>query len=146
LFPGPVGYSDHTEDFLAVFGAVARGAHIIEKHITILRDVSNAQDWKVSAGPDNFAKLVADIRRMEAMIGQKSKKQAACEEASIEWATKSLVAARDLAAGHVLTIGDLTSKRPGGGITPNHLGEIVGRRLKNKLAADAMVTWDDLPA
>ena len=94
LFPGPVGFSDHTEDFLAVFGAVARGAHIIEKHITILRDVPNAQDWKVSAGPDNFAKLVADIRRMEAnTIGQKAKKQAACEEASIKWATKSLKSA-----------------------------------------------------
>jgi N,N'-diacetyllegionaminate synthase len=146
LFPGPVGYSDHTADFLAVYGAVARGARIIEKHITILRDVPNAQDWKVSAGPDNFAQLVADIRRMETMIGQKTKNPAACEQAGISWATKSLVAARELTPGHVLTASDLISKRPGGGITPNYLSEVVGRRLKNRLVVDAMLRWDDLQA
>jgi N-acetylneuraminate synthase/N,N'-diacetyllegionaminate synthase len=144
LFPGPVGYSDHTEDFLAVLGAVARGARIIEKHITILRDVPNAQDWKVAAGPDNFACLVADIRRMEAMIGEKVKRPAACEEAGIGWATKSLVAARDLAAGRVLAATDLVGKRPGGGISPNRTDEVIGRRLKHALAADAALTWDHL--
>ena len=68
MFPGPVGYSDHTEDFLAVYAAVAHGARVIEKHITILRDVPNAQDWKVSAGPDNLKTLVSDIRRIETMM------------------------------------------------------------------------------
>jgi len=144
LFSGPVGYSDHTADFLAVYGAVARGARIVEKHITILRDVPNAQDWKVSAGPENFAQFVADIRRMETMIGQKAKTAAECEVAGIGWATKSLVAARDLAAGHVLTADDLIGKRPGGGITPNHLAEVLGRRLKNTLSTDAMLGWGDL--
>lgn len=144
LFPGPVGYSDHTEDFLAVLGAVARGARIIEKHITILRDVPDAQDWKVAAGPDDFGRLVADIRRMEAMIGEKVKRPAACEEAGIGWATKSLVAVRDLASGHVLAATDLVGKRPGGGITPNRTDEVVGRRLKTALAADTALTWEHL--
>jgi len=144
MFPGPVGYSDHTADFLAVLGAVARGARIIEKHITILRDVPNAQDWKVSAGPDNFARLVADIRRMEAMIGEKVKKPAPCEMGAIDWATKSLVAAHDLDAGHVLAPGDIRAKRPGGGIAPNRLDEVIGRRLRRRLAADAALAWDDL--
>src|SRR5207244_2049117 len=53
IFPGPVGYSDHTANGLAVLAAVARGARIVEKHITIRRDVPNAQDWKVSAGPED---------------------------------------------------------------------------------------------
>lgn len=70
LFPGPVGYSDHTVDEMAVLAAVARGADIIEKHITILRDVPNAQDWKVSAGPENLASLIEGVRRIEAMIGR----------------------------------------------------------------------------
>ena len=144
LFPGPAGYSDHTIDFLAIYGAVARGARVIEKHITILRDVPNAQDWKVSAGPDNFAELVANIRRMETMIGHKAKAPAECEIAGVGWATKSLVAARDLVAGHVLTADDLVAKRPGGGITPNRLAEVVGHRLKSGLAAEAMLRWDGL--
>ena len=74
IAPVPVGYSDHTEDFLAVMAAVARGARIIEKHITILRDVPNALDWKVSAGPalggaDRVAKRPGDAIRPDTGAG-----------------------------------------------------------------------------
>ncbi len=143
IFPGPVGYSDHTEDFLAIMGAVARGASVVEKHITILRDVPNAQDWKVSAGPDNLAQLVRDLRKIEAMLGH-GRKEAAPSEGGAGWATKSLVAARDLPAGHVLAEADMIAKRPGDGIPPNRIGELVGRRLARPLAADDAVVGDVL--
>jgi N-acetylneuraminate synthase/N,N'-diacetyllegionaminate synthase len=144
IFAGPVGYSDHTDDFLAVQSAVALGARVIEKHITILRDVPNAQDWKVSAGPDNLAQLVKDIRRIEAMLGHGRKEAAASEQAGIGWATKSLVVVRDLPAGHVLTSDDLVAKRPGDGVPPNRIAEIVGRRLARPVTADDPVRLTDL--
>jgi N,N'-diacetyllegionaminate synthase len=144
IFPGPVGYSDHTEDFVAVYAAVARNAHIIEKHITVLRDVPNAHDWKVSAGPENLKQLIGDIRRIEGMMGHGRKEAAPSELAGIGWATKSLVAARHLPAGHVLTTGDLLAKRPGDGIAPNRIADVVGRKLLRPVAADDAVGTGDL--
>jgi N-acetylneuraminate synthase/N,N'-diacetyllegionaminate synthase len=143
IFEGPVGYSDHTADFLAVYAAVARGASIIEKHITILRNVPNAHDWKVSAGPENLKQLVSDIRRIEALLGH-GRKQPSVSERDGLWALKSLVAVRDLPAGHVLAAGDLIAKRPGGGVPPNRLDDVVGRPLERGIAADQALKWDDL--
>jgi N,N'-diacetyllegionaminate synthase len=144
IFPGPVGYSDHTPDELAVLAAVARGAKIIEKHITILRDVPNAQDWKVSAGPENLAQLVSDVRRVERQLGQKSKELAPCEASAQHWATKSLVAAHELPAGHVIAAEDLAVKRPGHGLDGGKKHLVLGRRLKRALATDDLISLDDL--
>lgn len=144
IFPGPVGYSDHTPDEMAVLAAVARGAKIIEKHITILRDVPNAQDWKVSAGPENLARLVADVRRIERQLGSRAKQAAACEVESARWATKSLVAARRLPAGHVIAEDDLSAKRPGTGIAPHRKDLVVGKRLNRALEADALILPEHL--
>ena len=144
IFPGPVGYSDHTTDGLAVLAAVARGACIVEKHITILRDVPDAQDWKVSAGPENFATLVADIRRVEALLGHGRKEPSPCEGQNVWWATKSLVAARDLPAGRVLTAEDLVAKRPGNGLGPALLDAVIGRRLRRALSKDEQLGFEDL--
>ena len=144
MFAGPVGYSDHTSDGMAVLAAVARGARLIEKHITILRDVPNAQDWKVSAGPENFAGLVSDIRRVEALVGHGRKEPASCEAAGRKWALKSLVAVRDLPRGHVLGAADLIAKRPGDGIPPNQLEHVLGRVLNCSLAADEPLMLEHL--
>jgi N-acetylneuraminate synthase/N,N'-diacetyllegionaminate synthase len=144
LFGGPVGYSDHTPDELAVLAAVARGAQVIEKHITIDRDIPNAQDWKVAAGPENLAKLVADIRRLEVQIGHGRKERAASEEAGEAWATKSVVAAHSLAAGQIIAENDIACKRPGTGIPPNELSKVIGRRLRRDLAADELLDFNDL--
>jgi len=144
LFPGPVGYSDHTIDGIAVLAAVARGADIVEKHITILRDVPNAQDWKVSAGPENLASLIENVRRIEAMIGRGQKTFAPSEAAGINWALKSLVARCDLPAGHVLGEADLVAKRPGDGMRPNRIGEVIGRRLRRPVRLDEPIRLDDV--
>jgi N-acetylneuraminate synthase/N,N'-diacetyllegionaminate synthase len=145
-FAGPVGYSDHTADFLAAYAAVARGAKVIEKHITILRDVPNAQDWKVSAGPENFRQFVRDVRQLESMIGTGIKQPSPCEVPAMMWALKSLVAARDLQAGQRLRSDDLIAKRPGDGILPNDIDRLLGRRLAHAVAADAPVLPQDLEA
>ena len=137
LFDGPVGYSDHTPDFAAILAAVARGARVIEKHITILYDVPNAQDWKVSAGPKDLAQLVSAIRRTETLVGHGREEPSASETQGQAWALKSLVARRDLPAGHVIVEDDLASKRPGDGILPNRIAEVLGKKLKAPLEADA---------
>jgi sialic acid synthase SpsE len=98
--------------------------------------VPNAQDWKVSAGPEDFPGLVAEIRQVETLIGHGRKEPAPCEAPGTAWALKSLVAARDLPAGRVLAAGDLTAKRPGDGMLPNHLDRVLGRALTRPLAAD----------
>lgn len=139
VFSGPVGYSDHTEDHLAVLGAVARGAKIIEKHITILRDIPNAQDWKVSAGPEDLAQLVDDIRKMETMIGSGVKKPAECEAGGMSWALKSVVAVRQLPAGHVLAEADITTKRPAGGIPADQMEKLLGRVTSRCFAKDEKI-------
>ena len=136
MFGVPVGYSDHTEDHLAVIAAAARGAKVIEKHITILRDVPNAQDWRVSAGPEDLAKLVSDLRRVESLLGSGRKEPAPSETAGQGWALKSLVAARALPAGHTLAEPDIVAKRPAGGVPPNRMADLLGRRLPEALAAD----------
>jgi N-acetylneuraminate synthase/N,N'-diacetyllegionaminate synthase len=132
MFDGPVGYSDHTPDHLAALAAVARGAKVIEKHITILRDVPNAQDWKVSATPE------------EAMIGHGRKEPAPSEVAGESWALKSLVAARPLARGAVLVEADLASKRAGGGFAPSRIQELIGRRLTRAVAFDEAIRPGDV--
>ena len=143
MFAGPVGYSDHTPDHLAVLAAAARGAAIIEKHITILRDVANAQDWKVSAGPEDFPALVREIRRVEAMLGH-GRKEAAPSEAAAAWATKSVVLRAARPKGHRLVAADLTAKRPGTGVPANRIGEFAGRVLKRGLDADALLRFEDV--
>lgn len=144
LFPGPVGYSDHTVDELAVLAAVSRGAQIVEKHITILRNIPDAQDWKVSAGPDNLANLVSNVRRIEFMLGHGRKEPGPAESDAMIWALKSLVASRDLPAGHRLIADDLVAKRPGNGIPPNFLKNVVGRRLSKQVGVDQQLELKDL--
>ncbi len=144
IFEGPVGYSDHTPDFLALLSAVARGAKVVEKHITIHRDIPNAQDWKVSAGPENLAQLIADVRRIEKQMGHGQKEVAPSELEGEAWATKSVVAAHDLRTGDILSTEDLTTKRPGTGIPANQLDALIGRHLKRDVAADTLLKLDDM--
>jgi N,N'-diacetyllegionaminate synthase len=144
VFPGPVGYSDHTVDHLAVLAAVARGATVIEKHITILRDIPNAQDWKVSAGPEDRPDLVAGIRRVEALLGHGRKEPAPSESAGMAWALKSVVAATDLPARHRLQRSDLVAKRPGTGVPANRISDLVGHVLRRPVRADAQIRYEDV--
>lgn len=128
IFPGPVGYSDHTVGTAVPLAAVALGARIIEKHITLDRDVPNAQDWKVSCDADSFPRFVAEIREIEAALGGGVKAPTESEQCSIAWARKSLTASRDIPAGTVLSKEHLIAQRPGNGIPPSRESELLGRR------------------
>jgi N,N'-diacetyllegionaminate synthase len=144
VFIGPVGYSDHTTGDVAVIAAAARGAKIIEKHIALDFNVPNAHDWKVSAGPDDLAQLISDLRATEAMLGDGRKLAQPCEETATQWALKRLVASGDLAAGERLTADRLVAKRAATGLSPDQLDAVVGRRLRRAVRVDEAITWDDL--
>jgi N-acetylneuraminate synthase/N,N'-diacetyllegionaminate synthase len=144
VFPGPVGYSDHTDGHHAVLAAVALGAAIVEKHITLDFNVPDAQDWKVSAGPEDFPTLVRHLREVEAALGSGVKTVQPCEAAALIWALKGLVAARDLPAGTVLEENMLIAKRAGAGLAPVQLPKILGRKLSRDLSEDQPLEWDHL--
>ncbi|MGE5505658.1 MAG: N-acetylneuraminate synthase family protein [Actinomycetota bacterium] len=145
IFPGPVGYSDHTVGHLACLAAAARGACLIEKHITLDFDVPNAQDWKVSCGPDDFAAFVRDVRAVDTMLGRPEVVRRDCAAAAEGWAVKCLVAARDLPAGTILQADMLAAMRAGtGGLAPSEAGPLAGRRLARPLAAGQKLSPDDL--
>jgi N,N'-diacetyllegionaminate synthase len=139
----PVGYSDHTPGIEVAAAAAALGAVVIEKHLTLDRGAAGP-DHAASSDPEEFADLVRAVRNVEACLGDGIKRPAACEVDNMVVARKSLVAARDLAAGSVLRRQDLEVKRPGDGIAPAHLDHVVGMRLARDVAADTVLRWEDL--
>ncbi|MCF8176961.1 MAG: N-acetylneuraminate synthase family protein [Sulfuritalea sp.] len=138
------GYSDHTAGYHIPLAAVAMGARIIEKHITLDYNVPNAQDWKVSCGPDNLKVFVSQVRDIEAAVSTRTDGPTENEKRSMLWASKSLVTRREIAKGQVLQEEDLCAKRPGNGIPPSRIGEILGRIATRPLARDVVVRLEDL--
>ncbi len=142
FFEGPVGYSDHTAGTAVALASVALGAEVLEKHITLDFDVPDAQDWKVSCGPDDLAKFVADVRAVTAARGGEQRRLSEDEEKSLLWARKSLTAARDIAAGELIDADMLISQRPGDGMPPSQLPSLLGRRARHAIAAGAKISLD----
>ncbi|MEX2214943.1 MAG: N-acetylneuraminate synthase [Phycisphaeraceae bacterium] len=140
---GPVGLSDHTMGWEVALAAVARGASIIEKHLTLSRDMKGP-DHAASLEPVELKQMIEQLRRVESALGDGVKRAMACELDTRKVARKSLVAARDLLAGTVLKAGDLACKRPGTGISPAMLDSIVGRTLKSPLATQERLTFAHL--
>ena len=141
-FSCPIGYSDHSVDALSVLGAVAKGAKIIERHITTLKNVPNAQDWKVSSSWEDFPELITQIRRIELMNGNVNREIQPIEKSGMEWALKSLFYKTDLAANHTLTESDFEAKRPGDGLRPTELPRLVGHQLKAKVKQGTRVSFE----
>jgi len=138
------GYSDHTAGIHIPLAAIARGADILEKHISIDFGVPDAQDWKVSCGPEDFPVLVRGVREIEAAIGTGDRELTPSELENILWARKSLVVKTGVAAGDAVTPDLLVSKRPGTGIPPSDLEKVLGQRFKVDLEADSVIRWEHL--
>jgi N-acetylneuraminate synthase len=132
-----VGYSDHTMGIAVSIGAVACGATIIEKHFTLDRNLPGP-DHKASVEPDELKAMIDAIREVEKARGTGLKAPAESERKNIAIARKSLVAARDIAAGEIYSNDNVTIKRPGNGRSPYELWDIIGQ------AAPAAVKKDDL--
>lgn len=142
FFSGPVGYSDHTVGTAIPLAAVALGAKVLEKHITIDLDVPDAQDWKVSTTPDTLPQFIQEVRNVEAALGGWEKTPSPEEIEAMRWARKSLTFRRGLEAGDRVLREDLLCQRPGDGLPASRLDEIVGRHLVRKVTAGTVVTLD----
>jgi N,N'-diacetyllegionaminate synthase len=141
----PVGYSDHSEGVEAAVAAVALGATVIEKHLTLDKALPGP-DHCASSDPAEFAAMVKGIRGVEAMLGDGIKRPQPIEGNTRDVARRSLVVIRDLARGHLLCDSDLALRRPGTGIQPEHWDQVVGRRLGQDIAAHTTLEWAMLAA
>lgn len=151
MFDGPVGYSDHTtgEDTGAL--ATSLGACVLEKHLTYDRS-ARGPDHAASLDPAGFARYAEAARSHggasfapdDPRIGPPEKRVLACEADVRRVSRQSITTRRALAAGHALTPDDLTIKRPGTGLEPWRLGDVVGRRLARGVEPDVPLTEEDL--
>lgn len=139
----PVGYSDHTQGTLIAPVAVALGATVIEKHLTLDRHLPGP-DHRASLTPDEFANMVRDIRAVEGALGDGIKAPRPAEVPVRALVRRSIVLRHAIARGQRLSRNDLTLLRPGVGIEPRYLDVVVGRRLVRTLPAGAVLTWEDL--
>ena len=122
-----IGYSDHTKGIEVPIAAVALGAMVIEKHFTLDKNMEGP-DHKASLEPEELKAMVSAIRNIEQALGTGHKTISESERKNIEIARKSIVAARPIKVGEVLTEENLTVKRPGNGINPMRWNEVVGTR------------------
>ncbi len=125
-----VGYSDHTMGIDVSVAAAARGAAVIEKHFTLDRSLPGP-DHPASLEPDELKQMVIAIRNVQRAIGNGIKKPASARELNNRSvARKSIIAAKDIAAGEIFTEDNLTTKRPGTGISPMKWEEVIGKKAK----------------
>lgn len=133
-----VGYSDHTEGIEVAIAAVAMGATVIEKHFTLDRNLPGP-DHKASLEPDQLTAMVNAIRNIEAAMGDGIKRPFPSEAKNKPIARKSLVASQAIRAGEVLSPDNVTTKRPGNGISPMRWDEVMGRSAARDFAADELI-------
>ena len=139
VFPGiPVGYSDHTQGIEVAIAATALGAKVIEKHFTLDRTMEGP-DHKASLEPQELKRMIKAIRNIELALGNGIKKPSPSEEPNIAVARKSIVAAADIAKGEIFTGTNITTKRPGTGISPMLWDEIIGKKAFCSFQTDELI-------
>ncbi len=138
-----IGYSDHTPGIEASVAAVALGATVIEKHLTLDKAMPGP-DQAASLDPAEFRSLVKAIRNIESALGDGIKRPSEPEMANIKIVRKSVVLRSAQKAGTTLSREMLTGKRPGTGIPIRDVDAVAGRKLKRDLPADSILSYDEL--
>jgi N-acetylneuraminate synthase len=133
-----VGYSDHTSGIEIPVAAVAMGATVIEKHFTLDKNMEGP-DHKASLEPEELRQMVLSIRNVEVALGNGIKQPSEVEKKNIAITRKSIVAACDIKQGDVFTEQNLTTKRPGNGISPMRWEEIMGTKAVRNFMADELI-------
>lgn len=141
-FGRPVGLSDHSITHTAALGAVALGACILEKHFTP-DCAESGPDAAFSLEPEKLQELVDTIREMESALGTVRYGPTPNERASLIF-RRSLYVVADIEAGEKITRRNIRSIRPGGGLPPRHLAEVLGRHAARNLKRGSPLQWDSL--
>ena len=137
------GYSDHSLGIEASLAAVALGATVIEKHLTLDRALPGP-DHAASLEPGEFGEMVRGIRRVSAMLGDGRKEPRPEELDAARVARRSVVAAVAIAAGTRVEAAMLACRRPATGIAPRDWDRVVGRVARQDIAAGSLLQWDQL--
>jgi N-acetylneuraminate synthase len=136
----PIGLSDHTLGTDVAIAATALGAAVIEKHVTLAR-ADGGPDAAFSLEPHELAALVRGVRTAYAALGQADYGRAASEQPNMMF-RRSLYAVKDIAAGEVLTAENVRSIRPGYGLAPKHLSNMLGRRARLAISRGTPMSFD----
>ncbi len=139
----PVGFSDHTLGDAAAVAAVALGAAVLEKHIT-LDSKKIGMDNQMAMEPDALKELVSECRDIQLALGSKERMVLPEEYAQRANMRRSVIAVRDISEGEILRREDLAVKRPGTGMPPERLKDLVGRKVKHSIEADTVINETDL--
>jgi len=139
----PIGYSDHTLDANASSLAVALGAKVIEKHFTFDKK-ADGPDHMLSSDPDEMAELVKRIRIFEKLKGREEKKPANGEKINLINNRKSIIINSALTKGSILRQSHLSIKRPGSGIYPKYIDQVIGKKLLKSVEEDHVLKWNDI--
>lgn len=134
----PTGYSDHTQGIEIPIAAAAIGAVVIEKHFTLDKNMEGP-DHKASLEPHELVAMIRAIRNIENALGDGRKEPSESEKRNIGIVRKSVVAKCDIEAGELFTEDNLTTKRPGTGMSPMQWDQVIGQRAKRKFQADELV-------
>ncbi len=141
-----IGYSDHTKPdsgMLVLTTAYLYGANILEKHFTLDKTLQG-NDHYHAMDPDDVRTFFRNIEFIKTINGQYDKVPLECEAAARMQARRSIIANRDIDVGEVITVEDLTFKRPGTGISPNELDNVIGREVKKFIKEDDLLDYDML--
>ena len=133
-----MGLSDHTPGWECDVAAAVLGAQVIEKHFTLDKSLPGP-DQKASLDPAEFKAMVDAVRHVEAALGDGHKHLTESEAPNKTVARKSIVAARAIKAGEIFTTENLTTKRPGDGISPMRWYEVLGQAAKRDFAEDEKI-------
>ncbi len=133
-----VGYSDHTLGIEVPIAATAMGASVIEKHFTLDKKMEGP-DQKISLEPDELIKMVRCVRNVEKSFGDGKKEPSVSERENINIVRKSIVATKNIKRGETLTEENLTTKRPGNGISPMEWKHVLGQKAIRNFVADELL-------
>ena len=134
----PVGYSDHTEGIEVSIAAVALGAKVIEKHFTLDKNM-DGPDHLASLEPHELSKMVKAIRNIEKAMGTDIKTVSTAEYKNINVARKSIIAKRGIKKGELLSEENVTTKRPGNGISPMKWFDVLGTTAIRDFMEDELI-------
>jgi len=141
-FDVPIGYSDHTINSISSILSVGLGVKFIEKHIT-LDHTMNGPDHSMSMEPDEFKQFVQNIKNAQDALGDDIKETLPCEENVKKLARKSIVALTNISQGTLLDYHNIGIKRPGTGIPPKIIENIIGKKAAHDISEDSLLTWND---
>lgn len=142
-FGYPVGFSDHTIGFSIPLAAVALGACLIEKHFTTDKNL-DGWDHEISADPVEMEIIVRESANIKMAMGSYMRTVSKAEQEKKKKLRRSIVAARAMKKGHIISDDDLDFKRPGTGISPDMIKYLVGRTLSVDVKFDEVISWDQL--